>query len=255
MKVETVAVRKKNFLDYLKQNNISEDIAEAFKQIDQAQFFDRMFADKLYSEEQIPTGYGEKGDSIHLMAKMINYLSPKKNMRILEIGTGSGFSTAILSVLCKEVYTIDMDEKLAAVAKSKLYNAGYENIRFFAGDGTDPEIDFGKVDAAIIWAGCYKRPLTVLQHVAPKGLLVYPMGPVHMQQIVILKNESDVEKGMSFKLSFKEQGYFCPIKGRYGYDQIVDLGSEIYADTVEVDHLPKSYEDEGDSLFKMGGTE
>lgn len=238
MKQESLPARKKAFIDTISGWGLHPDVVAAFREVDQALFFDRVFADKLYTEELLPTGYGEKSDNIYLMARMIDRLQPKRTMRILEIGTGSGFSTAILSLLCREVYTVEMDEKLAAMAKLRLYSNGYENIRFFAGDGTDPELEFGKLDAAVIWAGCYKRPLTVLSHLASGGTLVYPMGPEHLQQITVLKNEADPDRGLNFKVSFGEQGVFTPVKGRYGYHQIIDLGSEIFADVNDVDELP-----------------
>jgi two-component system C4-dicarboxylate transport sensor histidine kinase DctB len=80
--------------------------------------------------------------------------------------------------------------------------------------------------------------LTVLSHLASGGTLVYPMGPEHLQQITVLKNEADPDRGLNFKVSFGEQGVFTPVKGRYGYHQIIDLGSEIFADVNDVDELP-----------------
>jgi protein-L-isoaspartate(D-aspartate) O-methyltransferase len=238
MKVESVSARKKKFLESLSENKISQQVIDAFKAVEQEMFFDKVFADKLYTNETILTGYGEKSDPIELVAKMINYLSVTKNMRVLEVGTGSGYSTAVLSLLCREVYTIDIDERLAAMAKLRLYNNGYENIRFFSGDGTSTDIEFGKVDAVIVWAACYKRPLVLMKHMVKGGTLIFPMGPPHMQQIVFAKNEPDIEKGISFKMFFRDQGLFSQIKGDYAFKDTIDLGAEIYADVNEIEELP-----------------
>ena len=237
--MEPLAVRKKKFFDTLESEGIKKDIIEAFKAVDPIRFFDKMFQDKFYTNDFIPVGYGEKSDSIYLAAKMINALSPAENMRILEVGTGSGFSTAVLSLLCREVFTIEMDERLAASAKTRLYALGYENIRFFSGDGTDPEMDLSELDSAIIWGACYKRPISTLQYVKRRGVMVFPMGPEHMQQIVIIRNEPDVNTGANFKMSFGEQGIFPPIHGKYGYDKVLDIGSEIMVETNELDELPE----------------
>lgn len=237
-KTESASVRKKKFFEYLESSGVKKNIIDAYKQTDPARFFDKIFHDRLYSDNTIPIGYGEMSDPMILSSKLINSLDPQPNMKILEVGTGSGFTTAVLSLLCREVYTIEIDERLAAAAKTRLYTLGYENIRFFSGDGTDPSIDLGELDSAVIWGACYKRPIPVLQHVKKRGLMVFPMGPDHLQQIVVIKNEFDSETGSNFKTYFREQGAFTHIKGSYGYENVTNIGDEIMIETNEVDELP-----------------
>ena len=125
---------KDKFLAHLKKEKIGKDIIAAFESVDQRIFFDSIFKNKFYGEECISIGYGMKSDNFLSLARMINYLNPKKDERIYEIGTGSGYSSAILSLLCREVVTVEINEKLALAAKTRLYDNNFGNIRFFAGD-------------------------------------------------------------------------------------------------------------------------
>lgn len=252
---------KKDFIIRLKEHSIREDIVQAFNNIDQAIFFDNIFKDKYYGDEVIPVGSGIKSDNFLMLAKMINYLDIKEDDRVLEIGTGSGYSTAILSALCREVITIEHKEKLAKQAKDRLYAYEFENIRFFAGDATKFASDYGNVDAVIVHCACYKRPLTLMQNLKIGGKMVFPMGPPHRQQIVIIQNEPDPNTGANLKMFFREQGNFEYIDGIYGYDsseipddlgvidEDVDLKPTIQSDD-ELEELESKVRSEIDASFE-----
>jgi protein-L-isoaspartate(D-aspartate) O-methyltransferase len=218
MKPESLSSRKKQFIEKLKAKGIKENVIAAFNAVDISKYYDSVFADKFYTDETVSIGYGEKNDAISLLAEMINCLDLKRSMRVLEVGTGSGFSTSVISLLCKEVLSIEINEPLAKKAKNLLYGLGYENIRFFAGDATDSDLEFPKVDAIIVHAACKKRPLLLVEYLNKAGLMVYAMGPEHSQQIVMLENTSELEKGSTYMMKYFSTGKFSPIKGRYGYD-------------------------------------
>jgi protein-L-isoaspartate(D-aspartate) O-methyltransferase len=206
------------FLWTLQSEGISDEVIDAFKSVDPALFFDKKYSSYFYTDKPAPIGYDQYGDTFLNLARMINRLNPVRGQRILEIGTGSGFSTAVLSLLCKEVVTVDIIEELAVEAKERLYGNDFGNIRFFAGDGTDPENDYGKIDGAIIHAACRKRPLSTLEHMKAGGVVVYPMGPAHMQQIAVMANKEDLVRGERFAMKFYEPGNFSLIYGLFGYD-------------------------------------
>lgn len=208
-----------------------------------------MFKENLYGQMPVPIMYGQKSDPFLLLARMIQYLNPKKSDRILEIGTGSGYSTAVLSLLCREVVTIDINEKIAQSAKARLYENDFGNIRFFAGDGTLLEDDFGTIDGVIIHAACKKRPFTVIKNLKPDGTIVFPMGPAHYQQIVVMNNAPDIDKGINFKIRFCEQGIFSLIQGPFGYDNIV-LPEEFFEAPDESEKEPPKTLESNAFLFK-----
>jgi protein-L-isoaspartate(D-aspartate) O-methyltransferase len=206
--------KEKEFFALLKQEGIREEIIDAFKKFDQKDFFDQIFSGYFYSHEPIPIGKGEKGDASPILAKMINYLSVGKGSRILEVGTGSGYSTAILSKLFNEVVTVDFYEEIALSAKERLAKYKIKNVKFLTGNITELEGLPGLFDGIIIFAACASRPLFLTDHLKEKGSIVFPMGPIYQQQITIMINEPG-KKGSLYKMSFHDLCSFTPLMGMY----------------------------------------
>ncbi len=206
-----------DFYKKLHDLKLSASVFKAFESVEREIFFENFFRDKCSGFEPIPIGFGEYSDEVTILAEMINILAPKKGWNLLEIGTGSGYSTAILSTMVKKIVTIDLHEQLALEAKKKLITNGYFNIKFMAGDCSELDDTAGFFDAAIIYAGCTHSPYSVLNLIKPGGITVFPMGPVHMQQITLFRN---IVKGTDTD-PFERYKFFriCNvplIKGTYG---------------------------------------
>jgi protein-L-isoaspartate(D-aspartate) O-methyltransferase len=249
--VKSSVSAKDKFFATLKKEKISKDIIAAFESVDQKIFFDTIFKSKFYGDECISIGYGMKSDNFLNLARMINYLNPRKDERIFEIGTGSGYSSAILSLLCREVVTVEINEKLAVLAKNRLYDNNYGNIRFFAGDGTTFEENFGKIDSIIIHAACRKRPVNVMRNLKDNGIVILAMGPAHIQQIVTMKNRSDISSLENFGMEYHESGVFSLVEGPYGYDFPVLPLEDFTREKDEIDDFEPPKKSEPDVfLFK-----
>lgn len=205
---------EKEFYTLLKQEGIREEIIDAFKKFNQKDFFDQIFSGYFYSHEPVPIGNGEKGDASPILAKMINHLSPGKESRILEIGTGSGYSTAIMSKLFSEIVTVEYFEELALSAKERLARLKINNVKFLTGDILELDGIPGMFDGIIIFAACPSRPLFFTPHLKEKGMIVFPMGPVYQQQITVMINEPG-EKDSLYKMYFHDLCSFTPLRGMY----------------------------------------
>jgi protein-L-isoaspartate(D-aspartate) O-methyltransferase len=208
---------KKEFLKLLKDNKIRKRVIDSFGSIDQKNFFDPIFEKKFYTEETILIGKGEKSDPPLALAKMLHYLTSKKRSRILEIGTGSGYSTALISPLVDEIVTIEYHEALARPAKERLSYLNLNNVRFFAGEGTSIQEPLGFFDSIIIFAACRKRPLSLSGNLKNGGTIIFPMGPLHQQQIAVLEKVPEKDE-IQYKTHFHEYCIFTPIRGLYGLD-------------------------------------
>ena len=202
---------KKTFIINLKKEIKNKDIISAFEKIDQKNFFDSIFSNNLYCDDPIPIGCGQKSDSLKALARMINYLSPDKNSRILEVGTGSGYSTAIISSIAKEVVTIEYFEELALSAKDRLDNLGTKNVKFLTGNAFEYETSAAHFDGAIIFAAYHERPLYLFQFLKKNSTIVFPMGPPHEQQIAVLKPKKDKKSGGEYSVTFHEFCSFSPM--------------------------------------------
>ncbi|MBN2039058.1 MAG: methyltransferase domain-containing protein [Spirochaetes bacterium] len=201
---------KKDFLSLLKNESIRKDIITAFDQLDQKLFFDKIFHGYFYSNEPIPIGHGERGEPSGILAKMINYLEPDKSARVLEIGTGSGYSTAVLSKLFDEVLTVEYYEDMALAAKERITNLKISNVRFLCGDINGLDSLPGVFDRVIIFTACPERPLFFMPYLKKGGIMVFPMGPDYQQQIIRLKNEPGENESL-YKMNFFDLCNFKPV--------------------------------------------
>ena len=204
---------KKSFIAEMKKLKPAKSLLAALEKYDRAAFFDPLFRDRFYSDEAMPIGGGLTAEVPSILVRMIHHAGIKKGSRLLEVGTGSGYSTALLASLVREVVTIEINESLAASAKTRHERLRIRNTRFFCGDGSDPDESLGSFDTVIVWGACHARPLILAAFLEPGGRLVFPMGPFHQQQISLYTRE-----GSEARTSFHEFCTFQPLHGRYGTD-------------------------------------
>jgi len=209
--------KKNDFNKKIQELKLHAPVLHAFESVERDIFFEPFFRDKCSGFDPIPIGFGEHSDDVTILAEMLNILSPKKSWHVLEVGTGSGYSTALLSTMVKKIVTIDLHEQLALGAKKRLIDNGFFNIKFIAGDCSELDDTAGFFDAAIIYSGCTHSPYAVLNLIKPGGVAVFPMGPLHMQQITLFNN---IVKGAEAD-PFERYKFFrtCSvpsIKGAYG---------------------------------------
>jgi len=217
-----MAQTKGKFLKELKVLGIVPEIISAFKEIERDRFLDSYFKDKFYEPESIPLAYGQEADDPRTLALMLNYLEPDKSKRILEIGTGSGYSTALLASLFGEVVTVDYYETLVVEAKKKIISEGFYNIKFLAGDAGEILETQGEFDSVLITAGCNKRPFSFFISLKDGGRSVFPMGTPVQQQITILDLVPTEDDKVVEKLAFKEFCKYKSIRGEYGWVDLDD---------------------------------
>ncbi|MCL1833731.1 MAG: methyltransferase domain-containing protein [Leptospirales bacterium] len=219
------------FIKKIKSLNLSKDILRAFESVDRTLFFDPFFKDKISGFDPIPLGYGEYSDEVTLLSKMLTILSPSKNWNVLEIGTGSGYSTALLSGMVKNILTIDYNEKIAIAAKERLISNGFFNIKFLAGDCSELDDTAGSFDAVIVHAGCMHSPYAALNLLKKDGTALFPMGTEMLQQLIIYKNIPLAPKENPYKrYKFLDTCTVPSIKGIYGFQ---NRGVDILVQTGE----------------------
>ncbi|HON78509.1 MAG TPA: methyltransferase domain-containing protein [Spirochaetota bacterium] len=217
---------KKSFIEELKKLGIRKQVVESYGEIDPKYFYDSIFHKRLYTDETMPIGGGETSDPFYVLARMLHHADVKKTSRVLEIGTGAGFSTALLGTMGKDVISIEYHEKLAAAAKERIRDHGFRNIRLFAGDGTTFEEEIGMFDAIIVLAACYTRPINLIRNLKVGGRIVFPMGPIYQQQIAVMKNEMERREDELMETRFYDFCSFRLIRGPYGTDLYPLIGTQ-----------------------------
>ncbi len=202
---------KKTYLDLLKKLKPSKSLMAALEKFDRSLFLDPLFSETFYLDESVPIGAGERTEKPSTLVQMIQHGNITKKSRVLEIGTGSGYSTAILAETAYEVLSIEIREELAERAKVRHERLRIRNSRFFIGDGIDADDSLGLFDAIFVWGACFARPLLLASLLKPEGKMVFPMGPAHQQQIAVYSDD-----GNNPKTTFHEFCFFYPIQGKYG---------------------------------------
>jgi protein-L-isoaspartate(D-aspartate) O-methyltransferase len=144
-----------------------------------------------YADNPLPIGYGATISQPYIVALMTELLDPKKNQRVLEIGTGSGYQAAVLAQLVKHVYTIEIVPELAASARKLLAGEGYRNVTVREGNGWLGWPEQAPFDRVILTAAPPEIPRTLIDQLAPGGRLVAPEGHALDQTLVVIDKTLD----------------------------------------------------------------
>jgi len=142
---------------------------------------------EAYGDYPLPIGEDQTISQPYMVALMTELMCLDGDEKVLEIGTGSGYQTAILAELAKEVYTVEIIESLAIIARRILEELGYKNIKFKIGDGHSGWEEYAPYDAIIVTCGPSDVPQPLIDQLAEGGKLVIPIG-YGFQTLTILEN-------------------------------------------------------------------
>jgi protein-L-isoaspartate(D-aspartate) O-methyltransferase len=143
-----------------------------------------------YEDKPVPIGYDQTISDPYIVAVMTSQLRLGKASRVLEIGTGSGYQAAVLSIVAGEIWTIEIVEPLAKRAASLLDQQGFRNIHVRAGDGYEGWPDVAPFDAIIVTAGAPRIPEPLIAQLKPGGRMIIPVGKGFWDEELILVTKS-----------------------------------------------------------------
>ena len=144
-----------------------------------------------YDDHPLSIGCGQTISQPYIVALMTEALELSGRECVLEIGTGSGYQTAILAELAAEVYTIERLETLADVARDRLAEMGYTNVHYRAGDGTLGWPSVASFDGILVTAGAPEVPTALTGQLADGGRLVIPVGGLYSQDLLRVRRRGD----------------------------------------------------------------
>jgi protein-L-isoaspartate(D-aspartate) O-methyltransferase len=189
-----------------------ERVLSAMESISRHLFVRKDMQDVAYDDRALPTCEGQTISQPYMVAVMTELLELKGDERVLEIGTGSGYQSSLLSLLALEVFTIERVDSLAESAKDLLKELGYLNVHVFTGDGTLGLPEYAPFDAIIVTAAAPKIPDAYISQLKTGGRLVIPVGDKLLQVLYLIrKTTSGVEKSTSTSC------VFVPLIGENGW--------------------------------------
>ncbi len=165
-------------------------VKRAFLAVDRKDFVPWNYKHLAYVDEPLPIGYGQTISAPSIIAEMIEILKVKPDNKVLEVGTGSGYVTAILSKLAKEVYSIEIVPQLLEEAKEKLKR--YPNVHLFIASGWEGLPAYAPFDRIILGCAPVEPPVKLLDQLSNGGIAVFPLGPKWNQYLYMAKKNKEI---------------------------------------------------------------
>jgi protein-L-isoaspartate(D-aspartate) O-methyltransferase len=147
-----------------------------------------------YGDEPLPIGEGQTISQPYIVAYMTQVLQLSEGERILEVGTGSGYQTAVLAEIVREVFTIELLSVLSDRARTLLEALGYKNIRLKAGDGTLGWDENAPFDAIMVTAAAPAVPKRLQEQLGPKGRMIIPVGAGFQELFLVTRERGGFRK-------------------------------------------------------------
>ncbi len=195
-----------------------ERVLDAMEKVPRHLFVGKELEDRAYEDNALPVGEGQTISQPYMVALMTELLELKGGEKVLEIGTGSGYQSAVLSLLASDVYTVERIQSLGIKTGKLLADQGYGNVHTVISDGTLGLPEHAPYDGIIVTAGAPKIPIEYTDQLKINGRLVIPVGSRYSQALYLVKKTArGIEKSVSTGC------VFVPLIGKAGWDE-----TEIY---------------------------
>ncbi|MGI6084115.1 MAG: protein-L-isoaspartate(D-aspartate) O-methyltransferase [Acetivibrionales bacterium] len=192
-----------------------KELETYFRSLERSFFVDNDMKKYADLDEPLPIGFGQTISQPSLVLEMTRLLAPEKDSRVLEIGTGSGFQTAILAKMSAKVFTVERIDKLMEKAKKRLDSLNFSNIFFKVGDGSKGWQEHAPYDRIMVTAAARVLPDDLVNQLATGGRMVIPIGTQNLQKLQLITKTGDVD----IHIKTVEMVRFVELKGQYGWTE------------------------------------
>ena len=190
----------------------SPKVLEAFRRVPRHEFVSSELQGRAYEDGPLPIGSGQTISQPYMVALMTEAAEVEPGNKVLEVGTGCGYQTAILAELRAEVFTVERVPKLAAAARERLRRLGWGKIRFRVGDGTLGWPEEAPFEAILVAAGAPRIPRPLTGQLAPAGRLVIPLEEGWSQTLYLVRRTAD-----GLRRERQTLCTFVPLIGEFGW--------------------------------------
>ena len=189
-----------------------ERVLAAMARVPRHEFVPEHFQAQAYEDHPIPIGSGQTISQPYIVALMLEALSVQPEDAVFEVGTGSGYQTALLAELARRVYSIERHSSLAHSAESVLRRLGYNNAEVIVGDGSQGLSEHAPFERIIVSAAAPQLPMALFQQLAEDGRIIVPIGPPNAQELHLVRKL----QGRAVT-EYLEGCRFVPLIGGEGY--------------------------------------
>jgi len=211
---EKLAEKRRKLIGELRWHDIKPAVLVAMEKVPRHLFLPEYLWDQAYADYPLPIGLDQTISAPHMVAIMCSHLGLKEEMRVLEIGAGSGYHAAVMAELVGKkghIYTIERLEALAESAKENLLRAKVENVTVVVGDGTLGLPEYAPYDRICVTASAPDVPPPLLEQLKKGGKMVLPIGRYHQDLYLVEKNEK-------IRKTCKGGVRFVLLIGKYGFE-------------------------------------
>ncbi len=162
-------------------------VLDAMRQVPRHEFVPETFRQDAYEDHPLPIGAEQTISQPYIVAAMLEHLALRATDRVLEVGTGSGYVTALLALLSAEVYSVERHAQLAAAAERTLHGLQYRNVRIKVGDGRQGWPEYAPFDAILVSAATSEMPPALFAQLREGGRMMVPVGPSFSQELQLIR--------------------------------------------------------------------
>lgn len=213
-----VAYRRK-LIERIRERGIDDlELLELFDRVPRHIFLPEGVQLQAYEDRPIPIGHGQTASQPSLQAIYLKILQPTKDDRVLEIGTGCGFLTALLAMMADRVYSVERVRDLSIRARKALDALAIRNVALLVGDGSIGWRKYAPYDVIVISAACPSVPPALVDQIAEGGRMLLPLGSREQQDLILVTKED----GQVRQEKVLDRCTFVPLLGRYGWGDPTD---------------------------------
>ncbi|HEY4902782.1 MAG TPA: protein-L-isoaspartate(D-aspartate) O-methyltransferase [Candidatus Sulfotelmatobacter sp.] len=199
--------RQEMVAQQLRDRGISDQrVLDAMLRVPRHEFMPEQYREQAYEDHPLPIGEGQTISQPYIVASMLEALSLRPIDNVLEVGSGSGYVTALLAELASQVFAIERHAVLATRARETIAKLGYRNVEIAIGDGSQGLPQHQPFDAIIVSAAAARVPAPLLAQLAKGGRMIIPVGAADAQQLQLIRMQDGIPQ-----ISLREPCRFVPL--------------------------------------------
>ena len=207
--------QRRQLIETIRDRGIDDlEVLRVFDLVPRHLFIPEAVQHRAYEDAPVPIGFGQTASQPSLQALYLQILKVQSNQKVLEIGTGSGYQTALLGHLAGHVYSVERIRELSARARTTLDDLRFSNIALLVGDGTIGWSRYAPYDAILVAAASPDVPQALLDQLALGGRMLIPIGDRNEQTLTLFEKTSDGVHREDITACT-----FVPLLGRFGWTE------------------------------------